>query len=219
MDQSRKIIIAAVLGSLVVAGAACSSVPANTNQTAINTNDTISLVELGFREDMRKVWVDHVVWTRLYIIAAVNGAPDTEQAANRLMKNQEDIGNVMMPYLGNMSSVQLTTLLKKHISIATDIISAAKVGDTGKQTSAELEWSTNAAEIAAFLSSANPKWDHSALKSMLGEHLQLTKTEVINRLGKNYNADVADFDAVQNSALMMADMFSDGIVQQYPEKF
>jgi hypothetical protein len=41
---------------------------------------------------MRKLWTDHVVWTREYIVAAVAGTPDAQPAASRLMKNQEDIG-------------------------------------------------------------------------------------------------------------------------------
>ena len=45
------------------------------------------------RTAMRKLWTDHVVWTRDYIIAAVDDKPDATAAASRLMKNQEDIGN------------------------------------------------------------------------------------------------------------------------------
>ena len=46
----------------------------------------------ALRQDMRKLWTDHVVWTRDYIIEAVGDQPDAQAAANRLMKNQEDIG-------------------------------------------------------------------------------------------------------------------------------
>lgn len=49
---------------------------------------------------MRKLWTDHTVWTRDYIIAAVDDKPDAMAAANRLMKNQEDIGNAITGYYG-----------------------------------------------------------------------------------------------------------------------
>jgi hypothetical protein len=42
---------------------------------------------------MRKLWTDHVVWTRDFIIAAVGAHADQQAATDRLMKNQEDIGN------------------------------------------------------------------------------------------------------------------------------
>ena len=41
---------------------------------------------------LRKLWSDHVIWTREYIVAAVAGTPDAGAAAGRLLKNQEDIG-------------------------------------------------------------------------------------------------------------------------------
>ena len=38
------------------------------------------------RQDMRKLWSDHVIWTREYIVAAIDGSPDAEAAATRLLK-------------------------------------------------------------------------------------------------------------------------------------
>src|SRR5215472_11252928 len=77
-------------------------------------------------QDMRKLWTDHVVWTRDYIVAAVSDQPDAKAAATRLMKNQEDIGTAIAQFYGKAAGDQLTTLLKEHISIAVDIIKAAK---------------------------------------------------------------------------------------------
>src|SRR4051812_26964600 len=85
------------------------------------------------REDMRKLWTDHVVWTRDYIIAAVADQPDATAAAGRLMKNQEDIGQAVASYYGAAAGAQLTALLKQHISIAVDLIKAAKAGDKAGQ--------------------------------------------------------------------------------------
>jgi hypothetical protein len=48
--------------------------------------------QVELREAMRKLWSDHVFWTREYVIAAVDGTPDAQAAAARLLKNQEDIG-------------------------------------------------------------------------------------------------------------------------------
>lgn len=35
-------------------------------------------------QDMRKLWTDHTVWTRDYIIAALDDKRDAAAAANRL---------------------------------------------------------------------------------------------------------------------------------------
>ena len=58
------------------------------------------------RQDMRKLWTDHVVWTRDYIIAATLSQPDAPAALNRLMKNQDDIGNAVATFYGDAAGRQ-----------------------------------------------------------------------------------------------------------------
>ena len=169
--------------------------------------------------DMRKLWTDHTVWTRDYIIAAVDDKPDAIAAANRLMKNQEEIGTAVAAYYGQPAGQQLTSLLKQHITIAVDLIQAAKAGDQAAQKQADNRWQQNALDIAAFLSKANPNWPKDVLVTMMQAHLTTTTNEVVARLQHDWEADVRAYDAVYNHILMMADALSDGIVRQFPEKF
>jgi hypothetical protein len=170
-------------------------------------------------QDMRKLWTDHTVWTRDYIVAAVDDRPDAQAAANRLMKNQEDIGAAVTAYYGEAAGQQLTSLLKQHIAIAVDLIKAAKAGDQAAQQQASDKWQQNAVDIAALLSHANPNWPKDVLVNMMKMHLATTTDEVVARLKHDWDADVRAYDAVCNHILMMADALSDGIVKQFPEKF
>jgi len=168
---------------------------------------------------MRKLWTDHTVWTRDYIIAAVDDKPDAMAAANRLMKNQEDIGRAIAAYYGPAAGQQLTTLLKDHISIAVDLIKAAKAGNKTAQQQADDRWQRNAVDIATFLSKANPNWPKDTLADMMKKHLSTTTAEVVARLTHDWEGDVRAYDAVYDHILMMSDALSDGIVKQFPEKF
>jgi len=170
-------------------------------------------------QDMRKLWTDHTVWTRDYIVAAVDDRPDAQAAANRLMKNQEDIGAAVAAYYGQPAGQQLTSLLKQHIAIAVDLIKAAKTADQAGQKQANDKWQQNAVDIATFLSKANPNWPKDVLANMMKMHLATTTEEVVARLKHDWEADVRAYDAVYNHILMMADALSDGIVKQFPEKF
>jgi hypothetical protein len=165
---------------------------------------------------MRKLWADHVVWTRGYIIAAVAGTPDATAALNRLMKNQEDLGNAIVPYYGAAAGTKLTGLLKDHISIAGEVVTAAKANDSAKLADADRRWHSNAADIAAFLSGANPHLSRTALVNMLNEHLALTTQEATFRLQQRWNEDVMKFDEIFNQAMMMADALADGILKHHP---
>ena len=75
---------------------------------------------------MRRLWEEHVTWTRLAVISLTTDAPDTSATVGRLLQNQTDIGNAVKPYYGAAAGDGLTSLLREHILIAADLIAAAR---------------------------------------------------------------------------------------------
>jgi len=176
--------------------------------------------QLALRNDMRKLWEDHVTWTRLAIISLTTDSPDTDATVGRLLQNQDDIGNAIKPFYGDAAGEQLSGLLRDHILIAADLIAAAKAGDDSAVADAQARWSANADDIAAFLASANPRsWKLDDMEAMLHEHLALTTQEALARLHGDWAADVAAYDEIHVQALGMADMLSTGIIRQFPGRF
>jgi len=173
-----------------------------------------------FHDTMRKLWEDHITWTRLYIVSAAAGLPDKDATAARLLANQTDIGNAVKPFYGAAAGDKLTALLKQHILGAVAILDAAKAGDKAKQTSATAAWFANADEIAAFLNSANPTyWPLATVKNQMHMHLNATLEEATARLQGNYPAGIAAYDKVHLCILQLADILSTGIIRQFPNKF
>jgi hypothetical protein len=176
--------------------------------------------ELALRQDMRKLWEDHITWTRLAVISLTTDAPDTQETVARLLQNQADIGNAIKPFYGKAAGTKLTQLLREHILIAADLVAAAKAGDQEAVGSQQARWQANADQIAAFLSGANPgSWKPAEMRRMMRSHLTLTTNEVVARLTKNWAADVRSYDRVHVQILRMADMLSDGLVAQFPARF
>jgi len=167
---------------------------------------------------LRKLWSDHVIWTREYIVAAVAGTPDADAAAGRLLKNQEDIGVAIAGFYGDAAGATLTDLLKAHIMIAVDLVAAAKSGDQAAFAKHDARWTANAEEIAGFLAGANPNWPKQDVLDLLSLHLKLTKDEAVARIGGDWAADIKAFDAIFNEIMVLADALNDGIVAQFPEK-
>jgi hypothetical protein len=97
---------------------------------------------------MRKLWSDHVYHTREYILAAALDAPKCWRG-ERLLKNQEHIGGAVAQYYGKYAGTRLTDLLKQHIMIAVDLVSAAKSRDQKRFQEEDRKWSANAEEIAS----------------------------------------------------------------------
>src|SRR5262245_29470340 len=213
--RARYLVTALAVCSIVTVGAAQTKDAGKSGKAMPPHEDAAATL----KQDMRKLWTDHVVWTRDYIVAAVGDQPDAQAAAGRLMKNQDDIGNAIAKYYGAPAGQQLTTLLKQHISIAVDLIKAAKAGDKTAQKAADDKWQQNAVDIADFLSKANPNWPKATLTDMMKKHLATTTDEVVARLTKNWDADVRAYDAVYDHILHMSDALADGIIKQFPEKF
>lgn len=152
MKMSKLVSVGLFAAICSAASASATGGQAKSSKSSMTHNEAAVML----KQDMRMLWTDHVVWTRDYIVAAVGDQPDAQAAAGRLMKNQEDIGNAVAKFYGAPAGQQLTALLKQHISIAVDLIKAAKAGDKAAQQQADNKWQQNGVEIADFLSKANP---------------------------------------------------------------
>jgi hypothetical protein len=179
---------------------------------------TEKAVEL--RMDMRKLWEDHITWTRLAIISLESGSPDTDATVARLLQNQTDIGNAVKPFDGTAAGDELTRQLRSHILIAADVIAAAKSGNSAQLADAQARWLTNADDIAALLHSVNPHyWKLAVMTDEMHMHLELTTEEAVARLHGDWAADVAAYDKVHEHILHMSDLLSEGLIKQFPKRF
>ncbi|MHB8845040.1 MAG: glycosyltransferase [Nitrospirota bacterium] len=213
-----KRMIMIVTAMLVVAGMLFFPVPASAgHQKSDAIVYTKSVVDL--QNAMRQLWEEHIVYTRGFIVSALAGLEDTGKVAERLLRNQDDIGNAIKPIYGEEAGKKLAVLLRDHILIAADIVTAAKTGDNDGVARGQKRWTANADDITAFLSSANPNWPVEELRNMLYMHLAFTTNEVIARLKKDWAADIEAYDKGHEHMLMFADMLTAGIVKQFPEKF
>lgn len=203
-----------------LAALAVSNGHAHAHGNAPREAQAITRTELVLRRDMRQLWEDHIVWTRLAIISLTTGAPDTEATVGRLLSNQTDIGNAVKPFYGKAAGDKLTAALRQHILIAADLVAAAKAGDQAKLADAQSRWEQNADGIAAILNSVNPRfWKLATMKAEMHMHLALTTEEAVARLNGDWKADVAAYDRIHRHILHMSDLLSAGLVKQFPKRF
>lgn len=211
----------AVATAVVLAFGASSFAATGTRSASTEASNRSAVVtKRAFHDGMRQLWVDHVTWTRLFIVSFVADLPDLQATTDRLLQNQTDIGNAVKPFYGRAAGNQLTALLEEHILTAADLLGAAKAGDTAAFEEAQDAWYANAREIARFLHEANPRnWPLADLRGMMKDHLDLTLQEAAHQLGGDYVASVADYDVVEAEIIHMADALSSGIIEQFPNKF
>jgi hypothetical protein len=176
--------------------------------------------QVTFHDQMRKLWEDHVTWTRLAIVTFADNSAGFSATATRLLQNQADIGNAVAPFYGTAAGRHLGGLLHDHITIAVQLLQDAKAGDTTDFNAAKTSWYANANQIADFLSAANPRfWPDAVMRADMKEHLDQTLAEAVDELNGNYAASVSDYEAIHLHILAMADLLSSGIMHQFPARF
>ena len=204
------LLVPTLLLTLAMGGAAVASVTAPEATTRSQ----------ALHDDMRKLWEDHITWTRLTIVSFAGDLPDLAPTLDRLLENQDDIGQAIAPFYGGAAGRALAGLLREHILGAVDVLVAARAGDQPALDAALEAWYANGDEIAAFLNQANPRfWPLDEMQAMMREHLDLTLAEGSARLAGDFATDIAVYEDIHEQALEMADMLSGGIIRQFPERF
>ncbi|WP_407701989.1 acetylglutamate kinase [Viridibacillus soli] len=179
----------------------------------------ISPAEVELKSNMRKLWEEHVAWTRMTILSLNFKSPDVDAVIARLLQNATDMGDALRPFYGNQIGDEFSALIKEHLVIAADLVKAAIAGDQQAAIAAEKKWYSNADEIAAFLSRINPYLCEEEVRKMFYSHLALTKSEAVLMINNNYKKSIEVYDEIQKQALGMADAITEGIVKQFPNMF
>lgn len=94
-----------------------TAAPRGSSQTAVS--------RMAFHDRMRELWADHIVYTRSFIVSASAGLADTSEVLQRLLRNQDEIGEAIKPYYGDENGTKLASLLRSHIQLAGKALVAA----------------------------------------------------------------------------------------------
>lgn len=187
-------------------------------ETRMSSIETAS-GDCALKMAMRKLWEGHITLTHNYIVSALAELEDLNAVTNKLLENQDDIGNAIKPFYGDEAGTALTALLKDHILLAAEVVKAAKENNKQALDAANKKWYQNADDLAAFLSGANPNWSEAVLRDMFYKHLEYVTAQTVARLNKNWVEDLVMYDKNHDHMFMLSDMLADGIIKQFPEKF
>ena len=213
--------VVAILAALVATAlAGAQNAHAESHSVHSTSPRALTARQTVFHDQMRKLWEDHVTWTRIAIVTFADDSAGFGATAGRLLQNQTDIGDAIKPFYGDSAGNQLTALLHDHITMAVELLQAAKAGDSNAVTAASTRWYANANDIADFLAAANPRfWPQAAMRASMKLHLDQTLAEAQHELAGDYPASVSDYEAIHTHILQMADTLSDGIMRAFPQRF
>lgn len=180
-------------------------------------NDDMDGMLPDLTDYFRMLWVQHVMWTRMVVLGIIHDLPELQYSTERLLRNATDFANALRPFYGDEAAQTFENLFSQHITIAAELVQAAKAGDTAQVDAIWQRWLDNANQIAEFLNSINPNWSTDDWSAMLQEHLELLGENIMQILEQNYQEAVNGFDEIELQAMEMADMMAEGIAMQFPE--
>ena len=122
--MNRKLGLGAIVGTVIASLVLAFAVTA-TPAVDAHTGHGASANKAVFHDAMRKLWEDHIVWTRQFIVSAATESgnlADIGPTTDRLLANQVDIGDALKPFCGDKAGDQVTALLRDHILTAARLV-------------------------------------------------------------------------------------------------
>lgn len=205
-------------GHAAATPASTGAVPAHAMAGHHAAGHATKLRAADVRATMRTLWAQHMNWTYATVVAFAGDSKGLDATVARLLENQADIGDAVRPFYGAKAADRLTALLQEHITGAVPVLTAAKAGNAKDLRTSLRAWHVNARQIADFLAGANPHWKKPAMRKMMKRHIDQTVTYAGAVLAGRWAKAIAAYDRADAHMAHMADMLTNGLVKQFPQR-
>ncbi len=164
------------------------------------------------REAMRLAWINHVVWSRLYLISAAENLENADDTLMQLLGNVDEITAVFANNYSPAAIQQFKELLTEHVQITGNLIEELKKEETEEYNHILPDWYENGERIADFLSRQTAAYDRQELRDMIKNHLDILREEIEGWFEGDYRKDIEAFIRSEKEILSMADYLAGGLL-------
>jgi hypothetical protein len=165
---------------------------------------------------MRKLWMDHAIWVRGFIVDLLADLPSIDYTIERLLKNQDQMGNCFRSFFGDVATDNIISLLREHITIAMNLLKAIRSGNINA-VALEEQWIKNSENISILFATILPCYSKDELIDMFSTCMIMTKYQFIARMDGDYNADIMYFDMGLHHVVTISDYLSNGLIEYFFE--
>jgi hypothetical protein len=171
-------------------------------------------------ESLRELWLGHIFWVRNVSIATINrndlAAKVAEQQA---VANAKAIAASIEPFYGASAKESFFKLLAGHYGAVKAYLVATVAGEPVAQGRATQTITSNAEEIAIFLSKANPYLPKDAVNALLLAHGSHHIQQIQQLKDRQYEAEAQTWEEMKNHVYQIANATADALAKQFAKKF
>ena len=168
-------------------------------------------LEPSLHDAMRHLWMDHIVWSRVVTMSVFSELKGQSDYETRLAANAYDMRDLFIPYVGKEAAATFADLFIRHVTLASEVLTAYKSGNETAIRSVTYDWYRNADEISAYLCKINPSWSYAEMSVLWRTHLDTVVLEALDYKNEDYSGDVMCYDAAQDHVFVLADYLSDNL--------
>lgn len=169
---------------------------------------------------LRDLWSGHIFWMRNVMLAnAMNDAAARDVAEKEVVTNAKQIADTIKPFYGETASEKLFGLLAEHYGAVREYSDAAISGNESKQNAAVVHLTSNAEEIASFLSGANPYLPKGTVLGLIAAHGSQHMAQIRQFQQKDYGHEAETWQVMRQHIYMVSDAITTALAKQFPNKF
>ena len=181
---------------------------------------TISSKQAATRAALRDLWVEHVFWSRNYVIASAAGNQAGQKVATeQAIANARSISGAIASFYGKPAGDQMLNLLADHWGAVKDYSDATFTKNAKGQQNATGKLVANAKQIAEFLAKANPNLPEATLVALLSAHGAHHIAQIQQLASGDYAGEAKTWAAMRTHMFTIADALADGLAKQFHDKF
>ena len=165
--------------------------------------------------DMRQAWSQHNFWGNMFLVSLFHTLENLDAVKMRLEQSPEDIAAVFQSFYASPTVTQIRNLLAEHVRLAGEMANAMKNGNMERSTQLETQLNQNADQMARLLANANSNYDYEELRRMMRNHLNLMQDTMTSELSGDHNEAVRLMGENADQLMDMADVLTEGLVQQF----
>ena len=211
MNKMRHFI--AVFGLVLIGLTGCNYEP-----RAVGDANPARVAEM--QQTLRDLWVGHIFWVR-HVVSniATSDSEERDAAQKEVVTNTKQIAQTITPFYGEVASEKFYRLLDGNIGAVEEYSEATAAGSKQKQDVALAHLSSNADEMADFLSHLNPYLHKDTVRSLIATHGAHHVLQINQYKAKDYAPLGATWPMMRQHIYVIADTLTTALVKQFPNKF